>query len=152
MRPSPVSEFDIRLREVRVVSIHFQVLQRPGSEFDTNVTFDIKPSSLGAQTDTSFEVLLTLKIGFSSSRRKAPPFDAEFAMCGLYEHKRGLPADLREYFVNINGPIMLWPYMRELVTSITTRAGYPPLVLTTLDVAKLTAASGLGEAERQRQR
>ena len=34
-----------------------------------------------------------------------------------------------DFFVLKNVPINIWPYARELVSSLTTRMGYPPLIL-----------------------
>ncbi|WP_300452155.1 protein-export chaperone SecB [Fusobacterium sp.] len=34
-----------------------------------------------------------------------------------------------ENFININVPINIWPYAREIISSITTRMGYSPLII-----------------------
>lgn len=34
-----------------------------------------------------------------------------------------------DLFMDKNVPINVWPYAREIITSITTRIGYPPLVI-----------------------
>lgn len=40
-----------------------------------------------------------------------------------------LPDKDLERFLNTNVPLNVWPYARELISSITTRMGYPPLLI-----------------------
>lgn len=32
-------------------------------------------------------------------------------------------------FIELNVPVNIWPYAREIISSITTRVGYPALIL-----------------------
>ena len=148
-KESPVSTYDIRLADVRVLSIQFESLVVPKVAYDTNAVFDVRPGKLLRTEPTFFEVGLTLRIDFAESAHKLRPFNAEFSVAGIYKHKEGLPEPVRDYFVSINGPIMLWPYMRELVASTTARAGFPPLLITTLDVPRMRA---LAETRPQQQK
>jgi hypothetical protein len=50
--------------------------------------------------------------------------------------------DLRQYlaaFANVNGIYNAWPYFRELVQSMASRAGLPPIVLPVFRVARPSA-------------
>lgn len=107
-------------------------------DFSTQVIYK-HAAALIASSDRGFEATLSLDIAFAEEDNKPSPFTARFVLSGHYTHKPGLPNQIRDYFVNINGPILLWPYMRELVSSITVRAGFPPLLLKTLDVQRVVA-------------
>jgi len=40
-------------------------------------------------------------------------------------------------FLRVNSPVLVWPYLRELVSSATTRMGFPTLLLPMLDVSQM---------------
>lgn len=132
-RESPVVRYDITLRDVTTKSIHFICTRSPLDKFDANYSCQIQPQLLRRE-ETEFEISLSVTIVFKNSDER--PFDASFMIAGVYTHKPGLPESVVDYFVNVNGPVMLWPHMRELVASVTMRAGFRPLYLETIDVAK----------------
>lgn len=55
-----------------------------------------------------------------------------------YHLRKGLVVghDLIQAFVQRNVPINIWPYVRELVSSLTMRMGMPPLLLPTLKILR----------------
>ncbi|MDI3312679.1 MAG: protein-export chaperone SecB [Thermoanaerobacterium sp.] len=59
---------------------------------------------------------------------------AEFR--ALYGLKAALEIDkeLIEKFVKVNLPLNIWPYARELISSMTIRMGLPPLILNTYKI------------------
>ena len=144
---SPVTEYDIRLIDVTTRTVNFRVLRTPRQSFDQSLELRIDKNSERID-DTSFEVVLSVTIIFNN--RDERPFDAQFAVAGTYSHKKGLPDEVVSYLKWVNGPVMLWPYMRELIASITGRAGYAPLVIETLDVSRF-ARSQSQEANTRKQ-
>lgn len=42
--------------------------------------------------------------------------------------------DIIQRFLNTNVPLNCWPYGREIISSITTRMGYPALIIPTIKV------------------
>ena len=135
---SPVSKYAVQLVDVVLRKLEFRVADEKLDDFSTQVIYR-RDSTLIASSDQGFEATLSLDMVFAEEEGKPSPFTARFVLSGHYTHKPELPTGLRDYFVNINGPILLWPYMRELVSSITVRAGFPPLLLETLDVQRVVA-------------
>ena len=41
------------------------------------------------------------------------------------------------HFLQVNGMILVWPYLRELISSATVRMGFPALFIPMLDVSKI---------------
>lgn len=63
-------------------------------------------------------------------------FVIDFTYCIEYE-KENLEQFDEEYikfFTQRNVPVNIWPYARELISSLTTRMGYPTLIIETLTV------------------
>ena len=45
-------------------------------------------------------------------------------------------SELKQRFVERNVPVNVWPYIREIVTTMTAKMGLPPLVLPTLKILR----------------
>lgn len=45
-----------------------------------------------------------------------------------------LTEEMEKRFINTNIPLNIWPYAREIVSSLSTRMGYPPLIIGTFKV------------------
>ncbi len=62
---------------------------------------------------------------------KNPLFSIKFDYCIAYsvESLSTFSNEYIEFFIYKNVPINIWPYARELVSSITTRMGFSPLIL-----------------------
>jgi preprotein translocase subunit SecB len=59
---------------------------------------------------------------------------AEFLLTYTYSGEISITDDIQEKFLETNVPLNSWPYGRELISSITTRMGYPALVIGTFKV------------------
>lgn len=44
--------------------------------------------------------------------------------------------ELKQKFVERNVPVNVWPYIREIVATMTAKMGFPPLVLPTLKIVR----------------
>lgn len=56
-------------------------------------------------------------------------------MVGLFEHFGDLMIPL-ETFGKVNGAAIIFPYIREHITSLSQKAGLPPIILPTVNFAK----------------
>jgi preprotein translocase subunit SecB len=63
-------------------------------------------------------------------------FLVEVDQAGIFQ-LRNIPADQMDLIQNIECPNMLFPYLREAVTDLTTRAGFLPVVLAPINFAFL---------------
>ncbi|MCC6210828.1 MAG: protein-export chaperone SecB, partial [Burkholderiales bacterium] len=73
-------------------------------------------------------------------------FLAEVAQAGIFTARGIAPADL-EPLLAIGCPTILYPYAREAISDLVTRAGFPPVVLQPVSFEQLylqrhQAASG----------
>lgn len=58
-------------------------------------------------------------------------------MVGLFEHFGEISLPL-ETFGKINGAAIIFPYIREHITSLSQKAGLPPIILPTVNFANTT--------------
>lgn len=104
----------------------------------TKIKVDIKHSSrLKSVQDNSFITEFETEI-FSETEKGEKIFDISVVYEIVYSLKENI--DLNElkneveFFVFRNVPVNIWPYIRETVSSVTTKMGFPPLVLEPLKV------------------
>ena len=76
--------------------------------------------------DTLFEVTVTVTVTARSGERTM--FLAEVAQAGIFSASGIAPQDL-EPLLAIGCPTILFPYAREAISDLVTRAGFPSVVL-----------------------
>lgn len=73
-----------------------------------------------------FEVVVTVTVTARAGEK--PVFLAEAAQAGIFA-VRGVPQADLEPLLGIGCPTILFPYVREVISDLVTRAGFPPVVL-----------------------
>lgn len=103
--------------------------------FDASVSFDF---SLSEQKHDLFVALAKFKIFVTHKNNEKDDEEIEergefliqFEYELLYNYDFEKANDeIFEVFINKNVPINIWPYARELISSLTSRMGYAPLIL-----------------------
>lgn len=85
--------------------------------------------------DKKFSSTLSIKID-NEEEPNTLPFKLEISITGLFEVDVEDP-DCKDSLVKNNSIIILLPYLRSLVTSVTAGANIPPLVLPVLNLNSL---------------
>jgi len=73
-----------------------------------------------------YEVVVTATVTARAEGKTV--FLAEASQGGIFSVRNVPPADL-EPLLGIGCPTILYPYLREVISDIVTRAGFPPVVL-----------------------
>ena len=109
-------------------------------EFDYNLEFNDDESKLDFSIDKEFipleEKVFVLKLimeVFPAKERKVYPFNLKVTMSGFFEYEGNV--DVKQYLPN--AAAIMYPYMRSIVTSITSNANVAPLILPTINTQKL---------------
>lgn len=109
-------------------------------EFDYNLEFNDDESELDFSIDKEFiplgENVFVLKLimeVFPTKERKVYPFNLKVTMSGFFEYEGNI--DVEQYLPN--AAAIMYPYMRSIVTSITSNANVAPLILPTINTRKL---------------
>jgi len=91
------------------LSTDFHLIDQDGHTFRARADFDL------FVTDSADEVVLTIKASFMIIYESSN----EYTLSGEEE----------KFFVTRNVPLNVWPFARELISSMTTRLGYPALLI-----------------------
>ena len=76
--------------------------------------------------DALFEVTVTVTVTARSGEKTA--FLAEVAQAGIFS-ARGIPAQDLDPLLGVGCPTILYPYAREAISDLVTRAGFPAVLL-----------------------
>ena len=92
-----------------------------------NPQLEIQVRNEGMQfADGMFEVTVTVTVTARAGEKTV--FLAEAAQAGIFS-VRGVPAEDLEPLLGIACPTILYPYAREAISDLVTRAGFPAVVL-----------------------
>ncbi len=113
-------------------------LERNAPEIGVQLTTQSSPVSEGVY-ETIIKVTVTAKIGESVM------FLVEAAQAGIFRIEQ-VPEDQLEGVLGIGCPNIVFPYLRETVSDVVSRAGFPPVLLNPVNFEGLylqqQAASG----------
>ncbi len=77
-------------------------------------------------SDALYEVVVTATVTAKAGEKTL--FLAEVAQAGLFSIVN-VPADELEPLLGIGCPTILYPYVREAISDLVTRGGFPPVIL-----------------------
>lgn len=101
-----------------------------GVEFLTEVTTAYPEEQ--ADDPKNFMVALRFAILNEAEGKKRAPYTIDIHAQAWFELKPGLPVEKREDIVRVNGASMLLGSMREVISQLTARSGFGPLIVPTL--------------------
>ena len=132
--PSAIDASALRILLVRLAECSFSVNPdfAPGENKEINVTF-----SFGVQRKliTPTRGIVHFQVAAFEDEPSAP-FRVSVTYEGVFDANEGQEAGLTEY-MKVHALAMLVPYLRETLSSISARAGFPPLILPPLNVVAL---------------
>ncbi|RTL03144.1 MAG: protein-export chaperone SecB [Proteobacteria bacterium] len=104
-------------------------LNREQPNIELNISFNTVQVEEGVY-QTVLHAVVNAKIG------EQQMFLIELDQAGIFQ-LRNIPTEQMDLIQNIECPNMLFPYLREAVTDVTTRAGFLPVILTPINFAYL---------------
>ena len=98
---------------------------------DVSVHIDVKT---GSPAENVHEVLLTLRVEAKAGQDVV--FIVEAAYAGLFQLS-GIPAEHHKPVLLIEGPRLLFPFVRNIVADAVRTGGFPQLLINPIDFAEL---------------
>ena len=83
-----------------------------------------------------FEVVITVTV--TSKIEDKTVFLVEVAQAGIFQ-VRNVPAENLEMIAGVTCPNILFPYARQTISDVVTRAGFPPVLLNPINFEALYA-------------
>ena len=108
------------------------------SDFDANATFELAPSFTRTVSNQDDNVEVKLRMDIVSTSEKPAPFTLHISMVG--EFLLTMPEDnekLRSQLLNENTVAIMFPFLRSAVSTLTTTANFPPLLLPIINLASI---------------
>ncbi len=93
---------------------------------------DVRPEQIGPDL---YETTLVFKAK-AESATIGIIYEMELLYGGLFQIEKAPPQAV-EVMLHINGPHLLFPYLRRLVSDLTREGGFPPLLLDPVDFGAL---------------
>lgn len=116
-------------------------LEREAPQVDIQLHHESQPIEDGV-----YQTLLTVTV--TAKVKEKTLFLAEVGQAGIFVIRNIPPADL-EPVLGIACPNILYPYVREVISDVVTRAGFPPVVLSPVNFEALFQAQKQAQAEQQ---
>lgn len=134
MSQAPVPTFTIEKIYLKDLSV--EVPNAPEVFMETETpTMEVNINSAGRQVQEGvFEVVLSVTITAKSKDKTL--FLVEVAQAGAFQI-RNVPAEDMGPLLGIACPNTLFPYLRETISTVTTRAGFQPVLLAPMSFENL---------------
>ncbi|HQZ44583.1 MAG TPA: protein-export chaperone SecB [Usitatibacteraceae bacterium] len=116
-------------------------LEREAPQVDVQLHHESKPIEDGV-----YQTLLTVTV--TAKAKDKTLFLAEVGQAGIFVIRNIPEADM-EPVLGIACPNILFPYLREVISDVVTRAGFPPVVLTPVNFEALYQAQKQAQAGEQ---
>lgn len=106
-----------------------------GTTLDTQPEIDIDIQADGKKVDDeTYEVVLMIRAEAKQEDKTLFLVELQYmALCQI-QH---VPADVMPSLLMIQTPTLLFPYARQIISDVTSNAGFPPLFLQPVDFAAL---------------
>lgn len=110
-----------------------QIFLNPQDKPDIGLSVDIDAAKVA---DDTYEI--SLKIGAEAAMKGQPFFNCKIDYSGLFSLKDFEP-EMLEQILLIYCPNLLFPFLRRIISNITSDAGLAPLMLEPIDFADIFA-------------
>lgn len=108
-----------------------------------SIGVDVQAQAVG---EDIYEVILQLRC--EARQEDSVAFLVELSYGGLFQLP-GLPKEHHRPVLMIEGPRMLFPFARSIVSTATREGGYPPLMINPIDFADLYRRQGQAASAEQ---
>lgn len=135
------------IQKIYVKDISFEVPDSPGvfqQEWTPTVNMDLANSATRISEDM-FEAVLNVTITVSSDDKTMYLVEAHQA--GIFQLS-GLPEEAINKILSISCPNILFPFVREVISDLVMRGGFPQLLLAPVNFEALYAQKMQQEAEQ----
>lgn len=112
----------------RVEMMRFELKQNYEA---TNAPIELKPTfnrRIQQVVDNEYDVSIGVKL-----KQSTLPFDAEVVLTGRFKSEGNMDA---QKVLKINAVAILYPYVRATLSTMTTLAAIPPIIIPTINLAK----------------
>lgn len=134
---------EVQLQSISLLEINAKAAKAPATPGAAPGLLVDFSSSAEASSERIADCSLTVTLKFDADDlgETEAPFDISATVRGTVESSMDLTPQQWSLFAGLQGVLLLWPYMRELITEMTRRMDIrPPVVLPVLKIPTLQPA------------
>ena len=129
-----MAEVSFDLKSVALLNSNFErpldlTFSKP--EVRPDISLKVEFSQVGVPV-SRIEVELTVSVSVPTSDENQP-MKASASMLGVFGLKGEASEEAISNFGNVNGPAILYPFVREVIASLTMKGNVPPVLLPTMN-------------------
>lgn len=122
-----VSKF--RFKDFKIYSSSIEI--KEGYAEDRQLEINLNPNGNVNKENGLYEIVLDVYVC-----NKTKSIEIKTILKGFFEFDNDLSDEAKDNFFNVNGPAILFPYLRAYITALTSLSGIIPIILPTINLAK----------------
>ena len=133
IQPAAIPEFlahQVQLRQIWLHSLEAKRIDEIPEDFGPDLEMDGRLLDC-AEREAQSEIHVSVRM---VEAEREFGFDIAILMRARFESSDELGPELWEKFAQFQAVFLFWPYVRELISSITNRMGLPPFILPLLQI------------------
>lgn len=123
---------DIKVRKITLEKLSFKKQRSSGISNDYHL--EIGGGVSRESNKNIIECLHEFDVCFSETKTKKTPFHLSIVLKVIYECQEKITNKQIKNFLKDYAIPIIWPHAREIISSLTIRAGFPPLFLPILEL------------------
>lgn len=124
----------IQLNHIKVIELSLKSnLRNQQDELPDSGEFELYHGH-SAFDSNDREVAVKLGVVIESSAENNSPFDMKVELLGIFSVSEAFEVKHVESWAQTNGPLIIYPYLREHAYSLTSRAGFEGVILPLFEI------------------
>lgn len=124
-----MSQSSFKFLGYRILKVSCEIKDDFFNNDNDSFQFDVNSSNIYHETNNRFSEVI-LKV---FAKTEMDTFRFYIEMKGGFEGSGNMSDEAFKKFTEINGPTILYPFARAIITSYTAQANIPPLILPTVN-------------------
>ncbi|MBP1888917.1 preprotein translocase subunit SecB [Clostridium moniliforme] len=118
---------DIRLNEVNTKCLKY--IEEIDSSLEVELTYECKDIEVKTINEINMYPKFNVKLKSEDGDEVCLVLNLKFNIKYSVKNLDSFSREYVQHFTDKNVPINIWPYAREIISSITSRMGYPSLII-----------------------
>jgi len=117
------NQINLSFNGIDFINVDFKVFQP--FNFEDKIDLNINAKLNHDEHSDNFQIIMEINMGVKSY------FDLTIKAVGYFDINSDVSGELRNNFININAPAIMFPYVRSFITTLTSNCGnsLPTLII-----------------------
>jgi len=123
---------NVRIKNINLANLHIKEVKQGLTDISLSANLDFQNEKFDLEENllrVTPHFLIEVCGDKNGQQITAFTIEFEYMIDYFIENMSSFDVSYIELFVKRNVPVNIWPYARELISSLTTRIGYPALII-----------------------